>query len=368
MVFEADPVAGRSAYEALEDTRKEIEDITSKILFIKKEGKHKAELRELTTQMSLLFIKLRQLNRTILVEEDRIKAETEIAKAPVDFTTLQLHNLMYEKNHYLKGIKTCRDFRSKYPDIELVPEEEYFKNAPDDIKGKVLATDATHDLMLKRLNYELLQRKELCKLHEKLELHKRSLVEAIANRKKFLSSLPSHLKSLKKASLPVQQQLGILHTKKLKQHSAAELLPPPLYILYSQLLAQKEAFDEKIEMEITGSVKDAQAFSQQQANKENGLSTNMDVEDEAPDEDEGIQRRRKRPKKNLIKGICDQDGIQQSHPLKVIVHIFDDEDSQAKPLNLMTLKFEYLVKLNVVCVGVEETDHGSYDILCNLFP
>lgn len=117
----------------------------------------------------------------------------------------------------------------------------------------------------------LIQRKELCKLREKLEQQKRSLLETIANRKKFLSSLPSHLKSLKKASLPVQQQLGVLHTKKIKQHNAAELLPPPLYIVYSQLLAQKEAFGERIELEVTGSTKDAQTFAQQQANKDNGI-------------------------------------------------------------------------------------------------
>ncbi|KAK8970678.1 hypothetical protein KSP40_PGU021461 [Platanthera guangdongensis] len=279
---------------------------------------------------------------------------------------------MYEKNHYLKAIKTCRDFRSKYPDIELVPEEEYFKNAPEDIKSKVLASDEAHDLMLKRLNYELFQRKELCKLHEKLEQHKRSLVETIANRKKFLSSLPSHLKSLKKATLPVQHQLGILHSKKLKQNSAAELLPPPLYILYSQLLAQKEAFGEKIEMEITGSVKDAQFFSQQQAITENGTSTNTEnnrFEDDPPEEEEDGQRRRKRPKKNMHREVGDHGGILQTHPLKVIVHVFDDEDPQAKPPKLITLKFEYLIKLNVVCVGVEDGEQGSDEnTLCNLFP
>lgn len=114
------------------------------------------------------------------------------------------------------------------------------------------------------------QRKELCKLHEKLELQRGSLLGTIANQKKFLSSLPSHLKSLKKASLPVQQQLGMQHTKKLKQHHAAELLPTPLYIAYTQLLGQKEAFGENIEVEIMGSTKDAQIFAQQQAKKENG--------------------------------------------------------------------------------------------------
>ncbi|XP_042055727.1 probable 2-oxoglutarate-dependent dioxygenase AOP1 [Salvia splendens] len=51
-------------------------------------------------------------NRPILIEEDRIKAESERAKAPVDLTTLQLHNLMYEKNHYVKAIKACKDFKT----------------------------------------------------------------------------------------------------------------------------------------------------------------------------------------------------------------------------------------------------------------
>jgi len=116
----------------------------------------------------------------------------------------------------------------------------------------------------------LYQRKELCKLHEKLEQQKKILLETIANRKKFLTSLPSHLKSLKKASLPVQNQLGLHHTKRLKQHHSAELLPPALYVIYSQLLAQKEAFGEPIDLEIIGSLKDAQAFARQQAHKDTG--------------------------------------------------------------------------------------------------
>ena len=86
-----------------------------------------------------------------------MKAETERAKAPVDFTTLQLHNLMYEKSHYVKAIKACKDFKSKYPDIELVPEEEFLRDAPQHIKGPVLSSDTSHNLMLKRLNYELHQ-------------------------------------------------------------------------------------------------------------------------------------------------------------------------------------------------------------------
>lgn len=92
-----------------------------------------------------------------MLEEDRVKAETERAKPPVDFTTLQLHNLTYEKNHYVKAIKACKDFKTKYPDIELVPEEEFLRDAPEDIKNSVISSDSAHNLMLKRLNYELRQ-------------------------------------------------------------------------------------------------------------------------------------------------------------------------------------------------------------------
>ncbi|XP_078441458.1 THO complex, subunit 5 [Wolffia australiana] len=358
-----------SPHELLEESRKAMEEIAAKMILVSKEGGPKSELRELFTQMSLVFITLRQVNRSILLEEDRVKEETEKAKAPVDITTLQLHNLTYEKNHYLKAIKACKDFRSKYPNIELVSEEEFFRDAPDDIKGGVLSNDGAQDLMLKRLNYELHQRKELCKLREKLELRKKELVERLSERKKFLSSLPSHLKSLKKASLPVQQQLGVLHTKKSKQNSAAELLPLPLYILYTQLLSQKEAFGESIELEILGSIKDAQVFAQQQASKDSGTSVEAGKLDDdlVDDEDEG-QRRRKRPKKTSSKDTVDSSGIFQSHPLYIFLHMFDDESPAAKPLKLVSLRFEFLVKLNVVCVGVEGGDQKLENMLCNLFP
>ncbi|KAG8072530.1 hypothetical protein GUJ93_ZPchr0006g45285 [Zizania palustris] len=361
----------RSPHDLLAETRASVEEVAARILAIKKDGAPKSELRELVAQMSLLLITLRQANREILMEEDRVKGETEAAKAPVDSTTLLLHNLLYEKNHYVKAIRTCLDFQTKYPGIELVPEEEFHRAAPADIRDKTLASDSSHDLMLKRLNFELVQRKELCKLHEKLEQQKGSLLDTIANQKRFLSSLPSHLKSLKKASLPVQQQLGMQHTMKLKQHHAAELLPIPLYITYTQLLGQKEAFGENIEVEITGSTKDAQTFAQQLAKQENaGTLSNGDtrVDDDAIDDEEDAQRRRSRSRKNVVKEASNSVVAYHLHPLKVVLHVYDIEDSGAKHHKLMVLRFEYLAKLNIVCVGIEDSEGLDHDILCNLFP
>ena len=103
-----------------------------------------------------------------------------------------------------------------------------------------------------------------------------------------------------------------------------------------------------------------------------GISTNVEtsrLEDDAPDEEDDGQRRRKRPKRVQSKEGVDQAGSYQAHPLKVLLHIFDDEVSDPKSAKLITLKFEYLLKLNVVCVGVEGSLEGpENNILCNLFP
>lgn len=105
----------------------------------------------------IVFIVFSQVNRSILLEEDHAKAETEHAKAPVDFATLQLHNLTYERNRYVKAIKACKDFRSKYPNIEMVSEEDFIRDAPEDIKTTAFSNDSAHDLMMKRLHFELFQ-------------------------------------------------------------------------------------------------------------------------------------------------------------------------------------------------------------------
>ncbi|GLT46961.1 hypothetical protein SLA2020_206860 [Shorea laevis] len=327
----------KSPYDMLKESKASVEEIVAKILFIKRENKPKSELRELLTQTFLHFVTLHQVNRTILLEEDMVKVETEKVKAQVDLTTLQLHNLMYEKSHYVKAIiKACKDFKSKYLDIELVPEEEFFGDATEEIKESHWSNDSFHNLMLKRLNYELFQRKELCKLLEKLEQCKKGLLETIANRKKFLSSLPSHIKSLKKASLP------------------------------------KEAFAEEIDLEIVGTVKDAQAFACQQANKDNESSTNVEnskLEDDALDDEDDGQRRKKRPKRVPSKDILDPMGLYQVHPLKITLHVYDDDASDPKTAKLISLKFEYMLKLNVVCVGIEGSNEGpENNVLCNLFP
>jgi THO complex subunit 5 len=105
---------------------------------------------------------------------------------------------------------------------------------------------------------------------------------------------------------------------------------------------------------------------------DSGISTSVEnsrLEDDAPDEEDDGQRRRKRPKRVPSKESLDQDGVYQVHPLKIILHIYDDGVSDPKSAKVITLKFEFMLKLNVVCVGIEGSHDGAENnILCNLFP
>ena len=60
-----------------------------------------------------------------------------LARAPrrLDQDSLQLHNLLYEKNHYLREIARCRDFRSKHLAVQLVDESTFAATAPAELQG-----------------------------------------------------------------------------------------------------------------------------------------------------------------------------------------------------------------------------------------
>lgn len=364
----------KASYEGVAKIRSNLEDLMARMLALKRDGqiiKGSVQMGEIVTEASVLFIDLRRENREILQEEDKIKLETEAAKAPIDQITLQLHNLLYEKNHYVKAIKTCKDFRSKYPDIDLVPEETFFQSAPQELQSDPALRDDSHKLMIQRLKFELYQRKELLKQKDILESRKKLLQGDIANRRKFLGTLASHLKTLKKATVPVQNQLGIPHTKRSKQDSLAELLPAPLYVFYTELLSRKEVFGEAIDLEIVGSSKDALTMAKQLALKEAGRKSAGSTggrRDQEFAEDDDNQRQRKRAKKPHDKDALEKDNVYQSHPLTLTIHVYDEKQRGNK---LLTLKVEFLTTLDVLCVGEEGTTLGGVSpafSLANLFP
>ncbi|KAL3603823.1 hypothetical protein D5086_004682 [Populus alba] len=144
----------------------------------------------------------------------------------------------------------------------------------------------------------------------------------------------------------------------------------------SILLAQKEAFGECIDLELVGNVKGAQASTRQQGNKDSGISTNEETSglvDDAPDEEDDGQRKRKRVQSK--EGV-DQAGLYQAHPLKIILHIFDDEiivaDSGCpalfkEHLHMVHLPYELLGYLNANLLGKSTATNSLLIVLIVLF-
>ena len=61
------------------------------------------------------------------------RERTAEARQGVDGVTLQLQNLLYEVAHLKKEVRRCLDFQSADQEIDLVPLEQFYKEAPESI-------------------------------------------------------------------------------------------------------------------------------------------------------------------------------------------------------------------------------------------
>lgn len=171
-----------------------------------------------------------------------------------------------------------------------------------------------------------------------LQSQKQQLADKVAERRKFLETVSAQLKSVKKAALPVEQSLGLARQREIKQHRLAELLPGPLYILYTQLIAYKEAVDDGIDVEVQGSSKEAEALALLEVSKV--LSSRKSAL-EGSEEEEGRERRKRQRTGEEM-----EQNMYQTHPLLISLQVRGEGDRKSDAL--VQVRFEYLRQLNLV--------------------
>lgn len=204
-----------------------------------------------------------------------------------------------------------------------------------------------------------LQRKDLVQKLSTLQAQKQQLAEKVAERRKFLETISAQLKSVKKAALPVEQSLGLARQSELKQHRLAELLPGPLYLLYTQLLAYKESVDDGIDVELLGSSKEAEALALLEVSK---VLSSRRSPLEGSEEEEG-RRKRQRTGEEM------EQNMYQTHPLLVSLQVRGVEGDQ-RNVTVVRVRFEYLRQLNLVAAQAV-TSEGKADgsgVLKRVFP
>lgn len=137
--------------------------------------------------------------------------------------------------------KFIENFRSRDETIDLVSEEEFYKNAPATISRPEDTQNDPHQRRLARLEYELMQRKELSEECDKLGDTIKSVETEIESKRARLDNLNPQLKAILDASKPLQESLGLPLDKIKVEHEKASFLPSHLYIIYAKATAFKDA-------------------------------------------------------------------------------------------------------------------------------
>jgi len=187
----------------------------------------------------------------------------------LDPKNLQLQNLLYQKEHLRQQIASCRDFKSKESELDLISEEEVLsiqrekpQVLPDEkLNQTPISQQGEHEKMLTRLNVELEIRKSLRVQIQELEARKKALSEVLAQKRKSIDNLNNKFGGLKQNVAAIQEYIQTSHpAKEAKTSSAlpiANQLPLPLYTLYNSFLAFKDVSEPRLNVRLE-SVEEAQ--------------------------------------------------------------------------------------------------------------
>ncbi|KAG5345091.1 THOC5 protein, partial [Acromyrmex charruanus] len=335
-------------------TCNDIRAAMSKIAKLKSSGDSnvKDDIRELQIQTSLAFIELKKLNR---MEKFRTKSARDslvAAKSSVDSRHLHLQNLLYEVMHLKKEVIKCLQFKSKDELIELVSEEEFYKEAPESISRHV----CIHKFYIGCVPFSC-PHAQLAALCDELTESKKAVASSIETKQTRLDNLAPQLRSILEASKPLQESLGLPLDKIRQEHQKASLLASPLYVLYAKASAYRDAYDSTLLVKVEGDEDEAK-----RANNHDGLQeSDSDPENQLESivEETPVHKKRHHRLSREARQEEKRSKLLQRHPLHVKILITLKSETR------LTLHFFYMVYLKVVTVEskLETEDLGGINML-----
>lgn len=323
----------------------EIQANMKKILEMKLQRRPLADIEKLRVETSLLFLGLKKINR---LDKHRLKVAKDAVnekKQKVDNFHLQLQNLTYEVMHLQKEVTKCMEFRSRDEEIDLVPVEEFRREAPAEVLKRDLTDADPHQLTLARLQWELVQRKELSQKLKGLESLREQYVREIERKRECLSGIQPTLQAVLEAAQPLQADLGLPLQAHQGEHANAQYLSRPLYVLYVQAAAYQHAYGDCFEVAMEGSVEESKALLETTQEKQEEYSGESDQE-----ESNAGKRHRRLTRSGT--GLSSLAKCLQKHPLTVVITL------QHKGYNLQ-ITFTYIIALHIVTVTAKVMEpHG----------
>ncbi|OAV91916.1 hypothetical protein PTTG_02618 [Puccinia triticina 1-1 BBBD Race 1] len=154
-----------------------------------------------------LFARLKSINRTSSSMVSTFKSQTQVVRNQVDQIHLDLQNLIYERRHLEKEIKKCQEFESEYQNISIHSLEEYLERNPEDKRDGSDEIDP-HELMIKRLKFELAERKRFEAEKKELLQKKLKLSKENDEKKSKLDELEKQLDRFVVTAKEIQSKMA----------------------------------------------------------------------------------------------------------------------------------------------------------------
>ncbi|KXZ50918.1 hypothetical protein GPECTOR_14g165 [Gonium pectorale] len=343
----------------------------------------KPDVQDTTTQGLLILLKIKEESRRLAFTAEDQREETSRFKTRLEQAHLQLQNLLYEKEYYEKEIHECQSFQFKHPDsaIGLVPVEQFLATASPEVLARI--GDDPHTLMLEQLRDELTQRKAQVAKLEELRKVKAATRQEVDTRKRTLDALQQQLQGLEDSAKPLQTILAP-HLSLRGFARSADLLPLPLYIVYSQLAAVREALGLPIRVAILGSSVEAESFAKAQtldptdAAMDGGSGMTASVEGAAAAAEPAVKQARLSPALPGLSGgaqgatasgagtsaSSSSEDLYKVHPLSVLLEV--QRENNGRLQTIISVKFQYLVNLRLVTAHSDMRDDNL--LLAALFP
>jgi hypothetical protein len=174
------------------------------------------------------ILDIKYFNAEIQKEIEGNKESITREKEKVEEGNLYYQNFLYQKEHIVSQINSCKNFPTPDMDIIKLPDEK-------EVKRFFSYSDDTVITKTDYLNYELETRKQL---HEKVKELDKEKDESLINYKdteSFFQELPRYLNSLETSTLKAQKYLNVKITESKQLLNLSAKLPPPLYVLYNSL-------------------------------------------------------------------------------------------------------------------------------------
>jgi len=312
-----------------------------------KENPPKEKIEEYKNDAIHLFLILKKLNRLDKIRSKQKKDLLNKKKQEIDSKHLQQENLLNELFYLKKEISKCLQYKSNDCNIDLVPLDTFYQESPisiEDIEKLPNGMICEHDLHVKRLQWELEQRQTQQKQCDEVEKNKEIILSEIQEESRILQSILPMLKDIRTAAQPLQQSFGLTPCQARSYPEIINLLPKPLYYLYIQTDAYREACKSKFMVSTNGDEEEARRFD---SIKNNANDTNSDEEADMP----------KPKKRHHKKSRTDTKSVQQKsllskHPLSVKLTLSLKNNTQ------FVMEFFYLVNLNLITVAVTSSWSG----------